>query len=151
MNELLKSALISGLLTLVLCILFVIFYWAFRGFLPGSRVVEQPLVTPSSLDGNTSIFKLFYVGWCPYSKDALNKMKDFEGILSQNTYGGKRVQAEFIDCDVHKDDCALYNIDAYPTYKLETSVKMFEYIGPASLEAYRVFLEKAIGKEEPTN
>jgi len=149
MNDLLKSALLAAGFTLGAFILFVLLYWAFRGFLPGSRVVEQPLVAPTDLDGKTAKFKLFHVKWCPYSKDAVDKMKEFEGLLSQYTYGGKRVVVEYIDCEVLKDDCALYKIDAYPTYKLETSIKMFEYVGPASTDAYTVFLESALGKEAP--
>ena len=151
MNDLLSSAAVAGGFTLGVFLLFVVVYWAFRGFLPGSRVVEQELVAPTTLNGTSAKFKLFFVGWCPYSKDAFEKMKEFEGLVSQYTYGGKRVQLEFVDCDVHKDDCALYKVDAYPTYKLETSVKMFEYIGPASTETYRQFLVSALGKEEPAN
>ncbi len=151
MNELLKSGLIAAGFTLFLFLLFIISYWAFRGFLPGSRVVEQPLVAPNDLDGTTSKFKLYHVKWCPYSKEAVEALESFRGEVEQNTFGGKHVVIEFVDCEVHKDECNLYKIDSYPTYKLETSIKMYEYIGPSDIRAYREFLVSALGKEEPIN
>jgi hypothetical protein len=151
MNDLAKTGLVAGGFTLLLLSVFVLFYWAFRGFLPGSKVVEQIPVAPGSVDGTSAVFKLFYVMWCPYSRDAHDKVKELEGLVSQYTYGGKHVVVKFVDCESNKDECALYKADAYPTYKLETSVKMFEYLGPASTEAYRAFLVSALGKEEPTN
>lgn len=147
MNELLRSGLTAAGLTLGLVAVFLVAYWAFRGFLPGSRVIEQPLVAPSDLDGTTARFRFFYVNWCPYSREALEKIKDLESLLAQLTFGGKKVVVELIDCETQKDECALYKVDAYPTYKLETSVKMFEYVGPASISAYRAFLSSALGKE----
>lgn len=151
MNELLKSGLIAAAFTLLVCVIFVITYWAFRGFLPGSKVVEMPLPAPNDLDGVTAKFKLFYVGWCPYSKEAFDVMEQLKGVVEQHTYGGKHVKIEFIDCETRKDDCSLYKVDAYPTYKLETSVKMYEYVGPSDLQTYRTFLSSALGKEEPIN
>lgn len=150
MNDLVRSALTAGAFTLFLFVLFVVSYWAFRGFLPGSRVVEQALVAPSSLDENSAKLRLFYVDWCPYSKDALKKVRDLEELLKTLSYGGKRVAIDYVNCEVNKDECALYKVDGYPTYKLEISTKMYEYVGPASLESYRAFLVKALGKEVST-
>jgi hypothetical protein len=149
MNDLIKSGLLAAGWTVALFTVFVVVYWAFRGFLPGSRVVEQPLVAPNDLDTKTAKFKLFYVNWCPHSKEALEKITEFEGLLSQFRYGGKRVVIEKIDCETNKDECALYNVDAYPTYKLETNSKMYEYVGPASVQTYVAFLTSALGKETP--
>jgi hypothetical protein len=149
MNEFLYSGLVASGFTLALFLTFVITYWAFRGFLPGSRVVEQPLVAPNDLDGQTATFRLFYVNWCPYSKDALVAVKQLEHTISGFTYGKKRILIEYTDCETHRDECALFKADAYPTYKLITSVKMYEYIGPANVRTYRTFLESALGKEEP--
>lgn len=151
MNELLQSGLIAGGFTLLMCVVFVMTYWAFRGFLPGSKVVEMPLPAPNELDGNTAKFKLFYVSWCPYSSEAFDKFESFKDVVSQFTYGGKHVKLELVDCERNKDDCSLYKIEAYPTYKLETSIKMFEYIGPSDIQTYHTFLTSALGTKEPIN
>ena len=151
MTELLRSGIMAGGFTLLLCGIFVVVYWMWRGFPPGSRLIELDLPKPNALDGTTAQFKLFYVKWCPYSSDAKEKMKELQNIVKGYTYGGKRVQIEFTDCEVHKDDCHAYNVEAYPTYKLETSLKMYEYLGPASTRAYRTFLADALGKEVAAN
>jgi hypothetical protein len=151
MNELVKSGLIAGSFTLFVCILFIVVYWAFRGFLPGSKVVEMPLPAPNDLDGVTAKFKLFYVKWCPYSQEAYEKFESFKSVVEQSTYGSKHVKLEFVDCEAQKDECSLFKIDAYPTYKLETSIKMFEYVGPADIQTYETFLVAALGKKEPIN
>lgn len=151
MNELLRSGLIAAAFTLFVCIIFVITYWAFRGFLPGSKVIEMALPAPNELDGKTAVFKLFHVTWCPHSKEAFDMFESFKSDVEQYTYGGKRVKLEFIDCDIQKSECSLYKIDAYPTYKLETSIKLFEYIGPADIQTYHTFLTSALGTKEPIN
>ena len=146
-NELVKSGSVAAGFTIGIFVAFVATYWAFRGFLPGSRVVELPLVAPNALDDSSAEFTLFHVKWCPYSREAVEKFELFSGLVDQYTYGGKKVHLKFIDCESQKDKCSLYKIDAYPTYKLETSSKMYEYVGPASLEAYREFLRSALGQE----
>lgn len=149
MNELLYSALVTGGLTLGILFLFVLVYWAFRGFLPASRVVELALVQPNTLDTKSATFTLFHVKWCPYSRDGVSAMKQLQGLIDEHkyTYGGKRVEIALVDCERKKKACETYSIDAYPTYKLETSEKMYEYIGPNDITTYRTFLAAALGKE----
>jgi len=139
----------AGLITVVLFVIFIVAYWALRGFLPGSRLVELPLVSPNDLDDNTVRFKLFHVSWCPYSKEALSALTSFKGYIEEKrfTYGKKHIEIEFIDCEDKKNECSLYSVDAYPTYKLETNSKMIEYKGPPNSTAYREFLVQAVGKE----
>jgi hypothetical protein len=149
MNDLLYSGLVSAGFTLAILFAFVILYWAFRGFLPGSRVVELELVQQNTLGAKAAKFTIFHVKWCPYSKDAVEIMKQFKGLIDEHgyTYGGRRIEIAFVDCDSKKRECSLYKVDAYPTYKLETGEKMYEYIGPADISAYRTFLVAALGKE----
>jgi hypothetical protein len=149
MNDLLYSFLLTSGFTIIVLVVFVILYWGIRGFLPGSRVIELPLVQPNGLDTKSATFKIFHVKWCPYSRDAVDAMKQFQGLIDERgyTYGNKHVEIAFVDCDSKKKDCSLYNVDAYPTYKLETHEKMYEYLGPANITAYRAFLVAALGKE----
>lgn len=149
MNEILQTGLTAAGFTLLLLLIFVVSYWALRGFMPGSRLVEMPLVSPNDLDDNTVRFKLFHVTWCPYSREAVTSFKSFKGFIEEKgyTYGNKSVEIELIDCEDKKNECSLYSVDAYPTYKLETNNKMIEYKGPPNITAYREFLVKAVGKE----
>jgi thiol-disulfide isomerase/thioredoxin len=147
MNELLYSGLVALGYTLMFCAILILGYWMFRGFPPGSKLVEQALPTPNELDGKSAVFKLFYVDWCPHCTEAKEKLDELEAITATHTYGGKKIKFERTNCEVHKDVCQMYKVEAYPTYKLETSSNMYEYLGPASTQAYRTFLGNALGKE----
>jgi hypothetical protein len=152
MNELLYSGLVSAGFTLAILFAFVVLYWAFRGFLPGSRVVELPLVAPNGMDTNSATFKIFHVKWCPYSREAVEKVKQLQAFIDENgyKYGGKTIKIEYVDCESKKSECSTYSVEAYPTYKLETSAKMYEYLGPPDLSTYRTFFVSALGKESAT-
>ena len=47
-----------------------------------------------------------------------------------------------------KGKSALYKIKAYPTFKLETSEKVYEMKGPPSTASFRAFLISALGEEK---
>lgn len=147
MNELVHSGLLAAGYTLAFLIIFIGFYWAFRGFPPASRVVMSSLPTENDLKVNQATFKFFYVAWCPYSEDAVPKVESLRDLVKDYTYGGKTVQVELINCDTDKKQCQLYKIESYPTYKLETSSKLFEYLGPPTVDVYRQFIISALGSE----
>ena len=131
--------------TIGFLLVFIVLYWAFRGFLPGSRIVEQELPAPSDVSKTAAKFTLFYVKWCPYSRDALEVFKSMnnESLI----FGGKTVQMKMVDCEAQPNVARKYDVTAYPTYKLETSLKMYEYLGPPSAKALKVFLATVLGPE----
>lgn len=149
-NELVVTGAKAIGITFAILVIFVGFYWAFRGFPPGSRVVisELPKVHP---EGKKSVgeatFYFFYTSWCPYSKEALPKVESLRDLVVDYTYGGKRIHVELINCDVDKKRCELYKIDSYPSYKLETSNNLYTYDGPADVSVFREFLISALGPE----
>jgi hypothetical protein len=64
------------------------------------------------------------------------------------TYGGKTVFMEEINADSDKGKTALYKVTAYPTFKLETTEKLYEMQGRPSSAAFRAFLISALGEEK---
>lgn len=146
-SEFLSTGLRAAGYTLVFLIIFVGFYWVFRGFPPGSRVVvSEPSKQKKNIDEAT--FYFFYTGWCPYSQEAKPKVESLRDFVIDYKYGGKKVHVEMINCDADKRRCELYKIDAYPSYKLETSSKLYTYDGPAEVSVFREFLISALGPEE---
>lgn len=139
-------------LTFVLFAVFVGLYWAVRGFLPGSRLYEQELPGPNDLDAKTTRFRMFYTNWCPHCKAAKPVWDSFHQLMEnqQFTYGGKTVELLKVNCEVDKGQCSRYGVDAYPTFKLETNSKVYEYVGPANVETWRTFLKTALGTEQRT-
>lgn len=149
-----KDFLTTGLraagYTLAFLIIFVGFYWAFRGFPPASRVVMRELkeVPVQHKSAGEATFYFFYTGWCPYSQDAKPKVESLRDYVADYTYGGKTIHVELINCDVDKKKCQMYKVDAYPTYKLETSSNLYTYEGPSEVSVFKEFLVSALGPEE---
>lgn len=138
--------------TIVLFGVFVALYWAVRGFFPGSRLYEQELPGPNDLDAKTVKFHMFYTNWCPHCKNAKPKWASLEQLMKnqQYTYGGKSVQLNKVNCETDPGQCSRYGADAYPTFKLETNSKLYEYVGPADVQTWRTFLKTALGTETST-
>jgi len=141
----LSKILTAGWFTLVAIVIFVGFFWAFRGFPPGSRLVAMDLPTENDLLANQATFMFFYTDWCPYSQDAIPKVKSLAGVVEGATYGGKTVDVKLIQCDTEKSTCRTYGVTAYPTYKLITASKSYEYSGPPRTSTYEQFLVSALG------
>jgi thiol-disulfide isomerase/thioredoxin len=140
--------------TVAFLIIFVGFYWVFRGFPPASRVVIEELPkqksgTSGGKGGSSSAtFYFFYTAWCPYSQDAKPIVESLKDYVIDYTYGGKTVIVELVNCDVDKKKCQAYNIDAYPSYKLETSSNLYTYDGPSKIDVFKEFLVSALGPEQ---
>jgi thiol-disulfide isomerase/thioredoxin len=135
----------------VISIAIAIFY-AIRGFLPASRMIEQlPPLTSNGLDGTQAKFMFFYTTWCGWSKKAQPIWASFKQTLKNTPvkYGGKQVVFEEINADADKGKTALYKVEGYPTFKVETSDRVYEFVGSPSVQAFDSFLQTAIGAKEP--
>jgi thiol-disulfide isomerase/thioredoxin len=126
-------------------------YYLVRGVVPGAQTYQGvPSTVASTLDPNQATFMFFYTTWCPWCKKAQPVWASFKESLKTNpkTYGGYMVQFEEVNAENDKGKAALYQVEAYPTYKLQTKDKIYEYKGAPSTEAFRKFLVSALGKEE---
>ena len=144
----LSKVLTAGWFTLVALVIFLTFFWAFRGFPPASRIVVGELPTENDLLANQATFMFFYTEWCPYSQEALPKVNSLAEVVKGFTYGGKNVKVSLVNCENDSDTCRKYGVTAYPTYKLITSSKAYEYSGPARVATYEEFIVTALGAKE---
>ena len=128
-------------------------YYAITGVAPGSRVIiGVPPLTSNGLDQNQAKFMFFYTTWCPHCKSAQQPWASFKQMFKTRTYtyGGKEIHFEEINAEGDRGKSALYNIKAYPTFKLETSDKLYEMIGRPTSATFRAFLISALGEEKIT-
>lgn len=139
--------------SVVVFAVFVGLFWAVKGFMPGSRLYEQDLPSPNDLDSQTAVFRMFYVNWCPHCKDAKPVWKRMEQLLENQkvTFGGKTIRMEQVNCELDKGTCSKYRADAYPTFKLETNKKVYEYVGAPDLKLWTTFFTSALGKKEKSS
>ena len=97
-------------------------------------------------------FLFFYAPWCPWSKKAKPQWDLFEDDMKRfpMTFGGEIVKLELIDGDADPEAVKKYHVSAYPTFKLILSDGTdYEMSGHPSPDAFRGFLTKYLGKEEP--
>ena len=128
-----------------------IYYW-WTGTPPGARVIEQEPPISSGLDDNQANFMFFYATWCPHCKHAEQPWHSMKQLVKNSgyKYGGKTVTFEEVNAETDKGKSALYNIKGYPTFKLQTSDKLFEMAGKPDITNFRKFLTIALGDEKPS-
>jgi thiol-disulfide isomerase/thioredoxin len=99
---------------------------------------------------NQARFMFFYAPWCPHCRNAQTPWSSFKELTknSHYTYGGKDIVFEDINAEIDKGKAALYGITAYPTFKVETSEKVYEMKGRPSVDTFRSFLKSSIGDEK---
>ena len=147
MNEYLQTFLI----VLVTCILIVVGWKYWKGYYPGSSyIVEEPPITRNGLDEGQAKFMFFYTPWCPHCKTSHPVWSSLKETLKNTpaTYGGHTVLFEEINCDADKGKSALYKIEGYPTFKLETDSKLYDFKGKPSVTALDAFLVQVLGQKK---
>jgi thiol-disulfide isomerase/thioredoxin len=137
-------------ISLVVVAVFIGVYYAITGVPPGSRIIQEAPIQGDGLEQNQAKFMFFYTTWCPYCKKAQQPWASFKEMLKNRhyTYGGKQILFEEINAESDKGKAALYKIKAYPTFKLETTDKLFEMQGKPSSATFRAFLTSALGTEK---
>jgi thiol-disulfide isomerase/thioredoxin len=126
-----------------------LYYW-WTGTPPGATLIEQEPPIESTLDGTQANFMFFYASWCPHCKTAQQPWHSFKQLVKNNnfTYGGMKITFEEINAETDKGKAALYGIQAYPTFKVQTMDKLFEMRGAPTAANFREFLKKALGDEK---
>lgn len=87
----------------------------------------------------------FYTEWCGFSQKA---MPEWKKLADNTTYGNTNVELVQVNCEEDKSTCTLYEVNAYPTIKLETSTGLYDYTGPARHDNLVAFLRSTLGLEK---
>lgn len=153
MESLLNTSTIgmSAGIALVVVITAIVIYYYTKGVVPGAStyIESAPPTSSSGIDSTTAKFMMFYTTWCPHSKSAQGPWASFKQKMKNTPfkYGGRSIMFEEINAEADQGKAALYNISAYPTFKLETDSKVYEMIGKPEVSNFRAFLISALGKE----
>ena len=90
----------------------------------------------------------FYTDWCGWSKKAMPEWEKLESKLQQNAaFGTTVVKAVRVNAEKDQKTAELYEVEGYPTIKLETSSRLYDYSGPRTAEGLLNFLRDTFGKE----
>lgn len=125
-------------------------YYAVTGTPPGAKLIVQEPPVDSGLDEGQANLMFFYATWCPHCKTAKQPFHSLKQVIQNEalTYGGHTLTFEEVNAEVDKGKSALYNINAYPTFKLQTKDKLYEMVGAPTVTNFRAFLKKALGDEK---
>ena len=150
--ELLSTVGIPFAIALAVVVGFVGIYYLITGIVPGSRTIVTTPPIENDMDENAAKFMFFYTPWCPWCKKAQQPWASMKELLknSHYTYGSKTVSMEEVNCDGDKGKAALYKITGYPTFKVETNSKVFEFSGTPTVKNFRAFLTEVLGPEKAT-
>ncbi len=149
--EIVSNAAIGLVIAIVVVVASIWIYNAATGVMPGAKLVLAPPagVQPSGVDDNVAKFMFFYTTWCPHSRKAEGPWKSFQQIIKNTPrkYGGMSLQFEDVNAESQTGKAALYGINQYPTFKIQTKDSVYEFVGVPTVNNFRAALISTFGKE----
>lgn len=138
------------LVAVVVVVGFIGVYYLSTGIMPGAKSIITNPPVENGMDENSSKFMFFYTPWCPWCKKAQQPWASMKELVknSKYTYGGKTVAFEEVNCDADKGKATLYKINAYPAFKVETNMNVYEMSGQPTVDNFRRFLKQVLGPEK---
>lgn len=145
--------IVELIVSLIVVLIAIFGYYSITGTPPGARILEQTPPVDGGLDDGQAKMMFFYATWCPACRNAKGPYQSLQQLVKNQglTYGGTHVSFEEINAEVDKGKSALYNIVAYPTFKIQTKDKLYEMVGAPTVTNFRDFLKKALGSEKVTH
>lgn len=90
----------------------------------------------------------FYTDWCGWSRKAMPEWDSLESSLaSASTFGTTTVKPTRVNAEEDRTTADLYEVESYPTIKLETSEGLYDFKGIPTREKLLQFLRSSLGKE----
>lgn len=110
----------------------------------------EPFVVTPKRDvpvGSANLY-FFYTDWCGFSKKAMPEWEKLEEALQASpVFGTTRVKAVRVNGETDRALTTLYQIEGYPTIKLETSSLLTDYSGKRTSGDILAFLRDTLGQE----
>ena len=106
----------------------------------------KPVVSPKrTVQKDKANLYFFHTDWCGHCQKAMPEWEKLESGPKQ--FGNTEVTFVRVNADNEKTTADLYEIDAYPTIKLETPTSLYTYDGKATAEGLTEYLRQTFGKE----
>ena len=123
---------------LALAVLAILVYRMWEPFIGTKPKKEIPV--------NTANLYFFYTDWCGFSQKALPEWEKLESS-GKNKFGNTVVNFVKVDAEADRDKAEEYEVDAYPTIKLETPDGIYDFKKTPTYESLLAFLLSSLGKE----
>jgi hypothetical protein len=109
----------------------------------------KPVIKPKREvpKGKANLY-FFHTEWCGFCKKAAPEWEKLEEHLGKTaTFGDTVVTPVSIDAEKDRKTADLYEVEGYPTVKLETSTGLYEYKQTVTYEGLIQFLRQSLGNE----
>jgi thiol-disulfide isomerase/thioredoxin len=95
--------------------------------------------------GSANLY-FFYTDWCGFSKKAMPVWEELEEKLRASpVFGTTKVTPVRVNAEKERALATLYEIEGYPTIKLETSSALIDYTGKRTVADLLAFLRETLG------
>ena len=123
---------------LALAVVLILVYRFWEPFVPSKPKKDVPV--------DTANLYFFYTDWCGFCKKA---MPEWEKLVSsgKTKFGTTEVNFVKVNAEKEREKADEYEVDAYPTIKLETSEGVDEFKKAVTYDALLKFLQGSLGKE----
>lgn len=120
-------------LVIIVAVCFVAYYLIVlrnsEGFFVADANKAEPKLTP---DPSECVVALFYADWCPHCKSFKPIFQKAKEMMEQQSctapeLKGKKLRFVPVDCEAYPALAKQYSVNGYPTVKLITSDRVFEY------------------------
>lgn len=130
------NTLILALMFAILAVLLYQFWKPYRQ--PPQRDIPK----------GTAHVHFFYTDWCGHSKNAQPHWEKLEETVRKTPFfGTTKVVAEKVNCEDERELCDKYDVEGYPTVKLESVDGIREFTKKVTHENLLAFLRSELGKE----
>jgi thiol-disulfide isomerase/thioredoxin len=124
---------------LALAVLLLLVYRLWEPFVPARPKKE--------VDPDTATLYFFHVDWCGFCQKAMPEWQKLESG-GPHTFGTTKVTFKKVNAEEDRATADEYEVDAYPTIKLETPEGIYDFKKTVTKDALVEFLRKSLGKEE---
>jgi len=109
----------------------------------------KPVIKPKrEVPKGAANLYFFHTDWCGFCQKAAPEWVKLEEHLRKTaTFGDTVVTPVSIDAEKDRKTADLYEVEAYPTIKLETATGLYDYNQPVTHEGLIQFLRQSLGNE----
>lgn len=116
-------------------------YMAMRATRTGPYAWTPNVVSGTAMSDKQARLVMFYVDWCPHCRKAKPIWQGIHERHDGTSVNDYTVTVESVNCESDKAQAKLYDIDAYPTFKLIRKDKIYAYRGPIRKDTLEQFLQ----------
>ena len=111
----------------------------------------KPFVAPPKREVpvNQARLYFFHTDWCGFCKKAMPEWEKLEAFVNEHPkFDNTMLKLVSVNAEKDRATATLYEVDAYPTIKLETREGLYTFNKAATYDNLLQFVRETLGKED---